>query len=285
MLVSGLCFIMVNTFVKLLGPQEVEGFKNLQHYPAHELVLARSIVSVIISFLVIKKKKIPIFGNNIPWLIIRGLSGMVALTIFFSTLHYLPIAIAVAVQYLAPIFTIIFAMVILRERVKLIQWGFIALSFLGVILILFSRNETTNGEISLFWLGLGIISATLSGLAYTAIMKLKETDEPITIVFYFPMVSIPFMIILCFFEFTIPQGIEWLYLLLIGIFTQLAQIALTKALHSGSAAKIIPIQYLGAIYAFLIGYFIFMESISGVIVLGIVLVISGVTSNAIVRKS
>ena len=60
MLVSGLCFIMVNTFVKLLGPQEVEGFKDLQHYPAHELVLARSIVSVIISFLVIKKKKIPI---------------------------------------------------------------------------------------------------------------------------------------------------------------------------------------------------------------------------------
>ena len=287
MILSGICFAIVNFFVKLLGPVNVDGFGKLQHYPAHELVLARSIVSFAISLFIIKRMKIPVFGNNKKWLIIRSLAGMIALTVFFNTVHHLPLAIAVIVQYLSPIFTIIFAMVLLKEKVRLLQWLFIGITFSGVLLISFSKGDpnVTQGEVSMFWIGLGIISAVLSGIAYTAIMKLRTTDVPITIVFYFPMVSIPFMVILCFFDFTIPQGIEWLYLLIIGIFTQLAQITMTKALHQGAASSIIPFQYVGAIYAFLVGYYIFAETLSNTILVGIVLVLSGVIINAFLRKA
>lgn len=284
-ILSGLCFIIVNFFVKLLGagPNQdlVEG---LQHYPGHELVLARSVVSFSISLFVIRKKNLPVFGNNKLWLIIRGLAGTIALTIFFYTIHYLPLAIAATIQYLAPIFTVILAMIILKERVRVLQWFFILLSFIGVALITF---DTLNGpeteNISFLWLGLGILAAVFSGVAYTAIMKLRSTDEPITIVFYFPMIAMPLMIILCLYEFTMPQGIEWLFLLLIGIFTQFAQILMTKALHEGSAATITPFQYLGAIYAFLVGYFLFDERLNWMVNLGIALVIFGVIINALIR--
>ena len=221
MILSGICFAIVNFFVKLLGPIHTDGFGELQSYPAHELVLARSIVSFAISLFIIKRLKIPVFGNNKKWLIIRSLAGMIALTVFFNTVHHLPLAIAVTVQYLAPIFTIIFAMVLLKEKVRLLQWLFIGATFSGVLLISFSSGDQSaaHEEVSMFWIGLGLISAVLSGVAYAAIMKLRITDAPITIVFYFPMVSIPFMVVLCFFDFTMPQGIEWLYLLIIGIFT------------------------------------------------------------------
>ena len=287
MILSGICFAIVNFFVKLLGPVHLDGFGDLQSYPAHELVLARSIVSFAISLFVIKRMKIPVFGNNKKWLIIRGLAGMIALTLFFNTVHHLPLAIAVIVQYLAPIFTIVFAMILLKEKVRLLQWLFIGVTFSGVLLISFSNGDPTvsQDEISLFWIGLGLISSVLSAVAYTSIMKLRATDAPITIVFYFPMVSIPFMVILCFFDFTMPQGIEWLYLLIVGIFTQLAQITLTKALHQGTASSIIPFQYIGAIYAFLVGYYIFVETLSNTILLGIVLVLSGVIINAFLRKA
>jgi drug/metabolite transporter (DMT)-like permease len=285
-LISGICFIIVNFFVKLLGPGQENVLGELQDYPAHELVLARSVVSFAISFVIIRRRKLPVFGNNKRWLIIRGVSGMIALTIFFYTIHYLPIAVAATVQYLAPIFTVIFAMILLKERVKLLQWLFIGLSFIGVMLIAFSKRGATDGveEISLFWFGLGIVSAVLSGVAYVSIMKLKTTDAPITIVSYFPMISIPFMIVLCFIEFTMPQRIEWLYLLIIGIFTQFAQITMTKAFHEGSASTITPFQYLGSIYAFVVGYFIFDERLNNMIEIGIVLVVSGVAINAILRK-
>ena len=92
------------------------------------------------------------------------------------------------------------------------------------------------------------------------------------------------MVLLCFHSFTMPQGIEWFILLLIGIFTQFAQILMTRALHLGTASTITPFQYLGAIYAFLIGYFVFDETLSLIVNIGICLVISGVVVNAVLRK-
>lgn len=287
-ILSGLCFIVVNFFVKLLGAGDSQDLiEGLQKYPGHELVLARSIVSLAISLFVIKQRKIPVFGNNKKWLIIRGVSGTIALTIFFYTIHYLPLAIASTIQYLAPIFTVILAMIILKEKVKNLQWFFIGLSFSGVALIALDKLMDANSgpdQISFFWLGLGLIAAVFSGLAYTAIIKLKSTDAPITIVLYFPMIALPIMVLLCFHRFTMPQGIEWLILLLIGIFTQFAQILMTRALHLGTASTITPFQYLGAIYAFLIGYFVFDETLSLIVNVGICLVISGVIVNAVLRK-
>ena len=288
-ILSGLCFLIVNFFVKTLGPGQsniLTDHLNLQEYPAHELVLARSLVSFLISYAVIKRKKLPVFGNNKKWLLIRGIAGTIALTIFFYTMHHLPLAVAMIVQYLAPIFTIIFAMILLKERIRWIQWPFIGMAFGGTLLLVY-ENQTGSTDIagiSPFWLGLGMISAVLSGVAYVAIMKLKPTDAPITIVMYFPMIATPFMIILCFWDFTMPNGIEWLFLLIIGVFTQLAQITMTRALHSGNAATIVPFQYLGAIYGFLVGYFIFLESLSSTLILGMVLVLVGVIVNSVLRQ-
>ena len=288
MILSGLSFFVVNFFVKILGTQDNHFlFDGLQHYPAHELVLARSIVSFSISLAIIKYRKIPVFGNNKKWLLVRAISGTLALTLFFNTIHYLPFAIATTIQYLAPIFTVLFAMILLKEKVKQLQWLFIVLSFIGVSLIALDRSfaiKTNEYDISFLWLGLGILSSVFSGIAYTAIMKLRTTDSPITIVFYFPMIAIPLMTLMCLFDFTFPNGIEWLILLIIGIFTQIAQILLTKALHLGSASTITPFQYLGAIYTFLAGYLVFGETLSILVDIGILLAVSGVIVNAILRR-
>lgn len=285
---SGLCFVVVNFFVKLLGAGDEQTLlPNLQIYPAHELVLARAIVSFSIGLFIIKRRKLPVFGTNRKWLLIRGLAGTIALTIFFYTIHYLPFAIASIIQYLAPIFTIIIAMILLKEHVKRLQWLFISLSFFGVLLI--GLDQVINvpfdtKEISFFWFALGILSAALSGLAYTAIMKLKNTDAPISIVFFFHMTAIPLMTLMCLFEFTLPRGIEWFILLLIGIFTQFAQILLTKALHLGTASTITPFQYFSAIYAILIGYFLFDEQLSWIVYSGIVIVMLSVIVNALLKS-
>ena len=287
MILSGLCFMIVNFFVKLLGSQNSASLiEGLQQYPAHELVLARSLISLILSLAIIKRKKLPIFGNNKKWLIARGVSGTIALTIFFYTLHYLPLALAAVIQYLAPIFTVFFAILILKENVKKIQWLFIGISFSGVGLITFSKLYGIDlGEnISLEWLFLGIVAAVFSGVAYVSIMKLRTTDEPISIVFYFPLIAAPTMAIFCLFDFVMPIGIEWLLLLIIGIFTQFAQILMTKAFHLGSASVIAPVQYLGAIYAYVVGFFLFEESLSWIIDIGIILIIFGVLANTVLRN-
>jgi len=279
--------MIVNYLVKLLGTETIlPNGTTLQRYPAHELVLARSIVSFSISAYIIKRRKLPFFGINHSWLLVRGISGTLALTIFFYTLHHLPLAVASTVQYLSPIFTVLLATFLVGEKVVRSQWFFILISFAGVLLIAFNKLFASGNalEISPFWLGLGIVSAGFSGLAYNAIVRLKPTDEPITIVLYFPMIATPIMAFICLFEFTMPQGIEWLLLLAIGIFTQIAQILLTRALHTESTSVIMPFQYLGAIYAIVIGYFAFDERLSFIVSLGITTILIGVVGNVILRK-
>ena len=76
MILSGLCFIVVNFFVKVLGGgPDQELFPGLHAYPAHELVLGRSVVSFVISLAIIKHRKLPVFGVNKKWLIIIEILG------------------------------------------------------------------------------------------------------------------------------------------------------------------------------------------------------------------
>ena len=285
-ILSGLSFLVVNFLVKLFGMGgEQDLFPNLQKIPAHELVLSRSIVSFTISLFIIKRKKLPLFGVNKKWLLIRGFAGMIALTIFFETIHQLPIAVASTIQYLAPIFTMIFTLFLLGERILKLQWFFVLIAFIGVTLIGLNALILKSNPVKLdyFWLTLGVISAAFSGIAYTAIVKLKATDAPINIVSYFPMLSIPIMTVWCFFDFVMPKGVEWILLLVIGIFTQIAQVLLTKALHQESSSLITPFQYLGSIYALLMGYFIFDERLNFLIVIGVAFVLLGVIGNTITR--
>lgn len=284
-ILSGMAFFVINFFVKLLGNPENDIIPHLQKYPAHELVFFRSLVSFVISASIIKYRGLPILGNNRKWLLLRGTAGMLALTIFFFTLHRLPLAIASTLQYLSPIFTVLIASRLFSERVSKMQYFTSLIAFSGVIFIGFNGflGGFSNQKWDLFWMGMGVLSAILSGIAYNAISKLKETEETINIVVYFPMLALPLTGIWCLFDFTFPQGIEWLILLTIGIFTQIAQVSLTRAFSSTNTAVIAPFQYIGAIYALLSGWFIFNEKLEIASLIGVCLVIFGVIFGTIFR--
>lgn len=284
MLLSSLSFAIVNLMVKVLT-NSYDLFPTIQDYPPYELVFFRSIISLTISVAIIKYKGIPLFGHNKKWLLIRGVFGATALLMFFYTLKNLPIAVATTVQYLSPIFTVIMAIFINHQKVKPIQWLFFLIAFSGVIYIGFGKSNDIRVIIEPIWLILGVVSAMLSGVAYNAIIKCKATDEPITIVMYFPLVATPIMFIIMWYNgFVIPQGYEWGLLLLIGVFTQIAQIFMTKSFHFADASKVTPIKYFGAIYAVLIGYFIFDETLSLYVSIGITLILTGVLLNTFLVK-
>lgn len=284
-ILSGMAFFVINFFVKLLGNPDNGILPHLQKYPAHELVFFRSLISFLISAAIIKYRGLPILGNNRKWLLLRGTAGMLALTIFFFTLHKLPLAIASTLQYLSPIFTVLIASRLFGERVGKMQYFSSLIAFSGVIFIGFNGllGDFSNQKLDLFWMGMGILSAVLSGVAYNAISKLKETEETINIVIYFPMLALPLTGIWCLFDFTFPQGIEWLILLIIGVFTQIAQVCMTRAFLSTNTAVVAPFQYIGAIYALLSGWFVFNEKLELASIIGVCLVVFGVIFGTIFR--
>lgn len=268
MLVSTFAFSLMQLCVKFL-----------HHFPAHELILFRSLVSLTLSLAYILPKKINPLGVNRKFLLLRGIFGVTALSLFFITLQNMPLATAVTVQYLSPIFTAIIAIFMLGERMRWVQWLFFGLAFLGVALL-----KGFDERVSVFYLLLGVGSAFFAGAAYNCIRMVKDTDHPLVVVLYFPMVATPVMLVLSYYDWVWPMGWDWLLLILLGVFTQIGQVFMTRALQLEKANLVTSLKYLGSLYALVYGYFIFDETYGWLSLLGIGLVLAGVFLNVLLRE-
>lgn len=271
MLSPGVRFMLIATFAFSLMQLCV---KFLSHLPVVELILFRSLVSLSLTLFYLKKLGIEPFGHNKKYLILRGVSGVAALTMFFYTLQVMPLGSAVTLQYLSPIFTSVIAIFLLREKVLPLQWPFFALSFAGVLML------KGFDERMAFWpMMAGIGSAMFAGLAYNAIRKVKDTDHPLVVVFYFPLIATPVMFFASMFVWQWPQGWDWLFIILLGVFTHIGQLNMTKALQAEEASKVTSLKYLGTLYALIYGLMFFGEKYTLWGILGIVLVTAGVVLN------
>jgi drug/metabolite transporter (DMT)-like permease len=273
---KGVGFMLISTFAFSLMQLCV---KFLPHLPTHELILFRSLISLVLSLGFLLPKGINPLGNNRKLLILRGVFGMMALSLFFITLQKLPLASAVTLQYLSPVFTSIIAIYVLGERMRWLQWLFIAIAFAGVAVL-----KGFDERVSMWYLMLGVLSSVFAGMAYNCVRKLGSTDHPVVVVFYFPLIATPVMAILSLFEWVMPIGTDWLWLLLLGVFTQTGQVYMTKALQAEKANLVTSMKYLGAIYALVYGYFLFGETYDLMSLLGIVLVLSGVVLNVAFKE-
>jgi drug/metabolite transporter (DMT)-like permease len=271
MLSPGVRYMLIATFAFSLMQLCV---KFLSHLPVVELVLFRSLVSLSLTLFYLKMLDIEPFGNNKKYLIIRGLSGVMALTMFFYTLQVMPLGSAVTLQYLSPIFTTVIAIFLLRERVLPPQWLFFAMSFTGVVML-----KGFDERVAFWPMMAGIGSALFAGLAYNAIRKVKESDHPLVVVFYFPLIATPVMFVASLFVWQWPQGWDWLVIILLGIFTQIGQLNMTKALQAEEASKVTSLKYLGTLYALSYGLMFFGEKYTLWGIMGIVLVTAGVVLN------
>lgn len=268
MFLSTLAFSLANILVK-----------QISHIPAMEVVFFRCFFATIFCFVGIYRAGADWRGSHRGLLLARGLFGTTALYFFFVTLQNIPLASAMTIQYLSPIFTSVIAIVVLSEKVKALQWVFYLLAFAGVVMI-----EQFDSRISPFFLAIGVLSAFCSGVAYNLVRRMRQQEHPLTVVLHFQLVGVVVGAISLFVDWKTPTGSDWLILFLIGVFSQLGQVFLTNALQREKAAGVAIINYSGLIYAILIGTFFFGESLLPMTVLGMVLVVCGVLMSVIYGK-
>lgn len=211
-------------------------------------------------------------------LLLRGIIGTVALYTYFITIANMPLGTAVIIQYLSPIFTTILAIFVLQEHVKPVQWLFFLISFAGVFIM-----KEFDERIEITYLLIGLFSAIASAFAYITIRSLKEKEHPLVVVFHFQLVGTISGSLFSFPVFEMPKGMDWIYLILVGIFTQLGQLNLTKSLQKENVARVSILNYTGVVYAIMAGFMLFDEHYGMGTIAGIVLVIAGVLLSMIYR--
>ena len=267
MLISVVGFALMNLTVKFL-----------HRLPATELVLFRSIISLALSFYFLRKRGISPWGVQKKYLILRGICGVSALSMFFYTLQKLPLGSAITLQYLSPIFTALFGIFLLKEKVKWWQWFFFIFSFAGIAVI-----KGFDASISPKLFIMGIASAMFAGLAYNFIRKVKDSDHPLVVVLYFPLVATPVMGVISLFYWVKPIGWEWLLLLVMGLLTQVAQIYMTRAMQSAELNEIAGLKYLGVIFALSFDLWIFGVEYNYMVITGMLMVVGGVILNLLFK--
>ncbi|MEZ4935780.1 MAG: DMT family transporter [Saprospiraceae bacterium] len=250
--------------------------KAMPQVPAMEIVFFRCVVSLTLSYFWLKKLGVNWIGKKkIDGCSLGGVFlGVWHLFFFFLTIQKIPIATAVTLNYLSPIFAAIIAMLFLGEKMKPIQWSFFAISFIGAALL-----KGFDDRVSWLYLGMGVLGALLAGVAYSFVRSLSGKEHPLVIVFYFQIIGVLLGGTFSVADFYIPNAMEWLLLLLVGLTAHFAQVQLTKAIQGERVGIITSLVYVGAIYASVFGWILFGEVVTWGNVLSMGLIITGVLLN------
>ena len=259
MLLSTFCFSLMQFLIKAM-PQ----------IPSIEHVFFRSFVTWLFSVGFLLANGISVVGKNQKLLLLRGVVGSVSMFSFFYILPRIPFATSVTFKYLSPMFTTLFAVALLNERPRWVQWGCIGLSFTGVLLL-----KGFDTRIDLFDFGIGILSGVAGGLLYI-IRKIGDDDHPLVVVHYFMLLAslvsgfwmIPYWVT--------PTLTEATGLFLIGFVGFVAQVYMTKAfMEPDDLSSLAILRYAEVLYALLIGFLWFGETYTPLSFLGILLILSG----------
>ncbi|SIT14775.1 EamA-like transporter family protein [Zobellia uliginosa] len=267
MIISALAFTLMNVAVK-----------QLQHYSVYQIVLFRGFGSFLLTMAILKRLKVPILGNNKKLLVLRAIVGTSSMTLFFMSLKYLSAGTAVSLRYLAPIFSAIFAIYLLKEKIKPIQWLFFVISFLGVLTLKGLDSHLDNTGLALVF-----AAAILSGLVYIIISKIGKGDHPIVIVNYFMFTATVFGGILAIPTWNTPIGSDWLFFATLGVCGFIGQLYMTKAFQIASNNLVAPFKYLEVLFTGLIGFMWLGETYTQWSLLGILLIIAGLVMNVLYK--
>ena len=249
--------------------------------PLLQIIFVRAVISVALSLADIYRAGVHPLGHRRVLLFGRGLSGFLALTGVFYALLHLSMAQATILQYLHPVFTALLAFVFLAERPTAATLACITLSLLGLVCMVMPYWESEASTPASLWpVMAGLGGALGSGIAYTLVRKLVATEHPSVIVLYFPLVCVPGTLLLGGADFVWPTATGWWVLLGVGCFTQIGQLALTKAMQRDAASRVTSLSYVQIIFAAVLGWWIFGEMPTQATLLGGGLILLGAVVSA-----
>ncbi|MEB3172247.1 MAG: DMT family transporter [Cyanobacteriota bacterium] len=272
MVASAFFFSLMGVCVKLAGSR----------IPAVEVVLARALVSVVLSWLLLRRAGVNPWGQRRGLLIWRGAIGTLALLCVYQALAQLPLAAATVLQYSYPTFTALLAWLHLGEPIGRRVLVAVVVGWIGVLLLanppqllqVMAGPGHQAASLPLLPVLVALLGALCTALAYVSVRALRHSEHPLVIVFYFPLVALVLSLPLVLLNPVLPTGPELLALLGVGLFTQLGQVSLTRGLMALPAARATTISYVQVGFAVLWGWLLFGEVLDAATLAGALLVLA-----------
>ncbi|MBL4915667.1 DMT family transporter [Szabonella alba] len=268
-LLSVTLFIMMSALIKYISDE----------VPPGQAVFFRSFfaIPVILVWLILRRdlkrglRVTSVFGH-----VRRGVSGTMAMGLGFAGLAYLPLPEVTALGYAAPLLTVIFAALILGEKVRLFRISTVLLGLAGVLVVLSPRlgfGDSPNDAAAAFGAMLVLGGAVFAALAQIATRALVSTESTSAIVFCFSVTASVISLASLPFGWVVPEPATAAILVLIGLIGGFGQILLTSSYREADASLVAPFDYASILFALAIGYWVFDEVPTVTMLAGAALVI------------
>jgi drug/metabolite transporter (DMT)-like permease len=265
--ISAVLFAVMSALIRYLGAS----------YPIGEVVFFRSAFAIIPVMIVYawRGELIAAVRTENPFgQASRGALSIVGMFCGFGALARLPLIEANAISFTSPLIGVALAALVLKERVRIYRWSAVTIGFLGVLVVL--APHLSGGELTIAMAETTSLTGVIYGLAgsitnaCTMIQTrhLTKSERTSSIVFYFSLICALSGLATWPFGWIVPSGGEFGVLLAIGFLGGLGQIFLTESYRYASASVVAPFDYTSMLWALLLGYAMFGETPTFMIVLG-----------------
>jgi drug/metabolite transporter (DMT)-like permease len=186
----------------------------------------------------------------------------------------LPIADVTAIAFIAPLITVVFAALFLKEKVHVYRWSAVGVGFSGVILMLspYFHNHAALDGAMMVGLFLALMNAFTAGGATIQIRRLTATESSASIVIIMTLIVMAASLVTAPFGWRWPTGFELALLIGIGIAGGLGQMLFTESYRYAPASFLAPFDYTAMLWAFMLGFWMFGEVPTIYVVIGAVIV-------------
>src|SRR5450631_637951 len=246
-------------------------------YPIGEVLFSRSATSLIGAGLVILPYAgFAVFRTKRPGAhLMRGVLQATSQAFLLIAFSMMPLASAVAINFSAPLFATVAAVIFLKEPVGAVRWGALIVGFMGVLLVTGPGADTFQTG-SVF----ALCNAVLFGTVTVGVRGMTATESAETLTMYQMVVltavfslSLPFGFIVPALGFVVPTWGDLLAMILNGLANALGQFWWTRALHLAPTSAVVPFNYFSLVWAICLGFLVWGDIPSPMLLAGSAIVV------------
>lgn len=203
---------------------------------------------------------------------VRSATGLFGMLFTYGAVLLLPLAEATTLGFTAPIFAVLIAMLLFREKVGPYRWAAVGIGFAGVVVVMQPGGGGHEG-VTILGVAVGLMAPLMVSFISFQIQDLNKTENPWSIVFWFAALSAPVAALGLPFVIAAHDPQTWIIITAMALMGVLAQILLTTSLRFGSAAVILLMDYTALMWASFYGYYVFDRAAPASLWLGAPLII------------
>ena len=263
-----LAFSLMYAVIKLAGP-----------IPVGEVIFFRSAFALVpvIALSTFTVGSLEAIGTRRPLFhILRSIAGTASMFLNFAALQRLPLADITGFSFVAPIFAVILAALILHERAGPYRWGAVAVGFSGVLLMI----EPHGGVVHLVRAGftsgaaLALMGAALSAIVVIFIRQMSTTERSEAIVFWFMLTCAVVSGLTLLGDWKTPTWVALAWLVLSGLLGGVGQLCMTFSYRYAAPSLLAPFDYVAMVWAVALGFFLLGEVPQPLVMAGATVVVA-----------